>query len=221
MEKELADHFKVTGLDHSAGMLSQAKNRIIRLVQGNMVALPFKDESFDGLYFMQSLHHVGANLDITLEARTQARKLALKEAIRVLREGTLVIIQRDPAQNQAVWFWKYFPQALETKLKIQPKVSLLVAWLKELGLSDVEAFPVNDPMANRFFDPTAPLNSDFRRSFSDFSYLSDEDVRQGVAKLKQAISDGTVIRIINECKKEFTRIGGTVFTIFAKKRGQI
>ena len=217
MEKALSNYFNILGLDRSIGMLTQARKRLALLSQGDMNALPFRNATFSGLYFMQSLHHVGANLDITPEMRNQARKYVLMEAYRVLHRGSIVIIQRDPIQNKAVWFWKYFPQALGTKLKIQPEVSFLTQWLQELGLSKVTAIPIDDPMANRFFDPSSPLDPGFRRSFSEFSYLSDEDVLQGENKLRQAIRNGTVANEIDRCKDEFKTIGGTVFLISGKK----
>jgi hypothetical protein len=217
MEKALSNYFNILGLDRSIGMLTQARNRLALLSQADMNALPFRNDTFSGLYFMQSLHHVGANLDITPEMRNQARKWVLLEAYRVLHRGSIVIIQRDPIQNKAVWFWKYFPQALETKLKIQPEVSVLARWLQELGLSKVTAIPIDDPMANHFFDPTSPLDPAFRRSFSEFSYLSDYEVEQGLDRLQRAIKTGSVKKVIAKCKEDFKRIGGTVFMIFAEK----
>jgi hypothetical protein len=198
-------------------MLTQAGNRIEYLIQGDMVALPFKNEAFLGLYFMQSFHHVGANLEISPETRDNIRKQVLKEAIRILHYGSLVIIQRDPIQNQAVWFWKYFPQALDTKMKIQPKVADLVHWLQDLGLSNVNAIPIDDPMALNFYEPTSPLDPKFRRSFSEFSYITEGETIRGIARLRNAIKDGSVHDMIAQCKGDFRKIGGTVFIISGEK----
>jgi len=216
-EEILAQHMCVIGLDRSAGMLNLAKDRCLFLTQGDMTCLPYADESVSGVYFMQSLHHVGANLNITSQERDQARQLALRQAIRVLDQGPLIIVQRDPSQNQAVWFWKYFPRALETKLIIQPKISTLVAWLEGMGLTQVTAQPINDPMNRRFYDPRAPLDAEFRRSHSDFSYLSAADVVQGVEKLRLAIPSGAVDDDIQRCRRKFEEIGGTVFIVSAIK----
>jgi hypothetical protein len=166
---------------------------------------------------MQSLHHVGANLNITPQTREKARRQALSEAVRVIERGPIIIIQRDPSQNQAVWFWKYFPEALETKLKIQPNVSEILNWLSELGLSKVQAYPVHDPMAKGFFNPESPLDSNFRKSFSDFSYLTPDQIRTGIESLSQSIIDGSVHKEITECKEKFKKIGGTVFFIQGHK----
>jgi SAM-dependent methyltransferase len=219
-EQALSRQFTVVGLDRSSGMLQQARSRIPLLSQGDMSALPFEGGTFSGVFFMQSLHHIGANLEITNQEREQARIHVLKEALRTLESGPIIIIQRDPKQNSAVWFWKYFPQALETKLKIQPRVDTVLAWLKGLMLTDIQVMPIDDPMAYRFYDPTSPLDPAFRQSFSDFSYVRKEEIEQGINRLRRAIQDGSVLTEIQACKERFMEIGGTVFMISAQKHSK-
>ncbi len=216
-EEILSENLCIVGLDRSAGMLNLAKSRCLYLTQGDMTCLPYANNSVGGVYFMQSLHHVGANLNISARQRDHSRRLALRDAIRVLKRGHLIIVQRDPSQNKAVWFWKYFPNALETKLIIQPKVATLAAWLVEMGLTQVAARPIDDPMNKMFFDPSAPLDPEFRRSHSEFSYLSDSDVEQGVAKLHQAIQSGEAENDVHRCREQFAGIGGTVYVISGHK----
>ena len=208
----------IIGLDKSMGMLKIAKERLSKCIMGNMIDLPFNNSEFNGVYFMQSFHHIGANFDISNDERISARKSVLKEALRVLKKGYLVIIQRDPSQNQAVWFWKYFPKALEKKLIIQPPIKNLINWLNEFELSNVMATPINDPMIKGFFDAEAPLNPQFRKSFSEFSYLSNNEMEEGVKLLKESIGDGSVWDEIDKCKKKFARIGGTVFFVSGVKK---
>jgi SAM-dependent methyltransferase len=216
-ESLLSDKVVVVGLDRSTGMIQKAKERIDHVLFGDMTAIPFAKSSFSGVYMMQSLHHIGANLGITSIQRNEVRKLVIKDAVDKISNGTLFIVQRDPSQNQAVWFWKYFPNALKTKLIIQPKVAEIVAWLKKFGLVNVVAEPIQDPMIRGFFDPRAPLDPGFRRSFSEFSYVTPEEMQQGVEQLKLAIEDGSVDADIEYCKLRFAEIGGTVFIISGEK----
>jgi len=216
-EKAFRGGKNVVGLDKSEGMISLAKKRVQYCSLGDMANLPFADGMFGGVYFMQSLHHLGANLEITPDERDNARKHALREAIRVLRRGPLMIFQRDPSQNQAVWFWKYFPRALEVKLIIQPRVSTLLKWLKSFGLTNVWATPVHDPMIRGFYDPEAPMDPEFRYSFSEFSYLSENEILQGTEKLRIAVENGTAQRDVEICRQKFAEIGGTVFVVSAVK----
>ena len=208
----------VVGLDKSERMLRIARSRVERCVHADMVDLPFDDGRFDGVYFVHSLHHVGATLSISQTERDEARKTALREASRVLKEGPIAIVQRDPSQNEAVWFWKYFPKALETKLVIQPRVEVLQEWLCELGIDDVKARPVDDPMIAGFYTAEAPLRPAFQRSFSEFSYLTPSELAQGVKRLCAAIHAGHVVQEIDACKRRFAEIGGTVFVLSGMKR---
>jgi len=216
-EAILSRNKRMVGIDKSEGMLRKAKERIENVVLADMTALPFRKGSFSGAYFVQSLHHVGANLSIENKQRSTARITALKEAKRVVSRGAILLVQRDPTQNQAVWFWKYFPKALETKMIIQPKISMIKEWLENLDLKNVAAVPIHDPMIQGFYEPEAPLKDGFRRSFSEFSYLSPSEMQEGVEKLKQAIQDGSVKEDIARCKFRFTEIGGTVFVVSGEK----
>lgn len=216
-EALLGQKIPVVGIDLSFGMLSHANNRISDVALADILALPFPDNTFSGAYFMQSLHHIGANLKISPAEREWKRIQALREAMRVIDRGPLVIVQRDPTQNQAVWFWKYFPKALETKLVIQPKVSSIKDWLAHLGLHEVMAEPINDPMSLKFFQPESPLDPGFQKSFSEFSYLSKAEKEEGIAALRRAVEDGTALLDIESSKEKFRKIGGTVFMITAKK----
>jgi ubiquinone/menaquinone biosynthesis C-methylase UbiE len=216
-EAILSKKMRIVGIDKSEGMLRKAKERIDNVVLADMTALPFRKGSFSGAYYVQSLHHVGANLSIDNEQRTTVRITALREASRVVSRGSILLVQRDPTQNQAVWFWKYFPKAVETKMIIQPKISMITSWLENLGFKNVTAEPLHDPMIRGFYEPEAPLDDGFRRSFSEFSYLSPKEMQEGVKKLRQAIQDGSVEEDIVRCKFRFTEIGGTVFVVSGEK----
>jgi SAM-dependent methyltransferase len=217
-EGELFDAgFPLTGLDRSEGMLALAKGRIGRCVRGDMATLPFRDGAFSGVFFIQSLHHMGASFALNPEARSDARKGVLREAMRVLSSGPVAIVQRDPSQNRAVWFWRYFPRALEGKMIIQPPVSQVAGWLDELGFRKISAKPLNDAMIRGFYEPEAPLDPHFRRSFSEFTYLSREEMDQGCRELDKAIASGVVMEQIEECRRRFRELGGTLFLISAEK----
>lgn len=216
-EEAVFDGKGVVGLDRSEEMLRIAEGRMEECVHGDMLNLPFEDGIFNGVYFVQSLHHVGANLEMEEPERVAARRRALGEAFRVLKQGPMAIVQRDPTQNAAIWFWDYFPKALATKLIIQPPVEVLMSWLRKLGMEQVTAVAVDDPMIDGFYTAEAPLQEAFQRSFSEFSYLSPTDLAEGMRELQAAIKAGRVEGEIEECRRRFATIGGTVFVISAMK----
>ena len=51
---------KIIGLDMSAGMLAQAKNKYpeISFIQGDVINLPFESETFDRTIAIQVLHYI-------------------------------------------------------------------------------------------------------------------------------------------------------------------
>jgi SAM-dependent methyltransferase len=216
-EAILSEKFKIVGIDRSDAMIRKAIERIPNAILGDMTSLPFPKNSFLGAYFMQSLHHVGANLNIGMHQRNESRRNVLQQTLDLIGHGPVFIIQRDPSQNQAVWFWKYFPRALEIKLMIQPKVEMLIEWLEGFGVKNATAEPVYDPMSPGFFDPQSPLDPRFRKSFSDFSYLTENEIEIGIQELLRANRDGSVMDVIEASKLRFSEIGGTVFVISGEK----
>ncbi|MEQ9074519.1 MAG: class I SAM-dependent methyltransferase [Sandaracinaceae bacterium] len=72
---------EAVGVDLSPGMLSKARERGLRVVQGSVTALPFADESFDLTCSFKVLAHV-PELD-----------RALEEMARVTRPGGHVVIE--------------------------------------------------------------------------------------------------------------------------------
>jgi ubiquinone/menaquinone biosynthesis C-methylase UbiE len=74
---------KSTGIDLSSGLLKIAKEKYpeINFVKGNLLRLPFENESFDGIWAHSSLVHV--------EKNSQIKKI-LDEFNRVLKPGSIL-----------------------------------------------------------------------------------------------------------------------------------
>jgi demethylmenaquinone methyltransferase/2-methoxy-6-polyprenyl-1,4-benzoquinol methylase len=136
---------KVTGLDFSAKMLERArtKHAAIEWVQGDMLALPFADETFDAATVGFGVRNV-ENLE-----------LGLRELRRVLRPGgrlaILEITQPRGAMRPfySLWFDRIVPVLgkvlpggdaytyLPASVKRFPTAERLVELLREAGFADV------------------------------------------------------------------------------------
>jgi demethylmenaquinone methyltransferase/2-methoxy-6-polyprenyl-1,4-benzoquinol methylase len=136
---------KVTGLDFSAKMLERArtKHAAIEWVQGDMLALPFADETFDAATVGFGVRNV-ENLE-----------LGLRELRRVLRPGgrlaILEITQPRGAMRPfySLWFDRIVPALgkvlpggdaytyLPASVKRFPTAERLVELLREAGFADV------------------------------------------------------------------------------------
>lgn len=94
-----------TGVDSSAGLLSEAKKRHpeIEFIEGDATKLPFPDSTFDIAYSFAVIHHIPSR---------KLRELFIKEAARVLHSGNTFIIT-----TWYLWQPQYFLKLLMTGLR--------------------------------------------------------------------------------------------------------
>lgn len=84
--KVFADYgYECVGIDLSEGLIQQAKKRNVEnnLVHGNMLSLPFKDKSFDGIWSHASLLHLPDIVSV---------KNVLKEYNRISKKDAILYI---------------------------------------------------------------------------------------------------------------------------------
>ena len=81
----LERHATYTGVDNSAGLITEAKrlNPHITFMEGDALALPFADDMFDIAYSFAVLHHIPSQ---------ELREQFVKEAARVLHPGGTLIV---------------------------------------------------------------------------------------------------------------------------------
>jgi len=136
---------KVTGLDFSAKMLERAriKNTTIEWLQGDMLALPFADETFDAATVGFGVRNV------------EDLELGLRELRRVLRPGgRLAILEITQPRGAlrpfySLWFDRIVPLLgkvlpggdaytyLPASVKRFPTAERLADMLREAGFADV------------------------------------------------------------------------------------
>ena len=136
---------RVTGLDFSEQMLERArkKHATIEWIQGDMLALPFADETFDAATVGFGVRNV------------EDLELGLRELRRVLRPGgRLAILEITQPRGAlrpfySLWFDRVVPQLgkvlpggdaytyLPASVKRFPTAERLAAMLREAGFGDV------------------------------------------------------------------------------------
>lgn len=118
------------GLDLSAGMLRQARERDVTfcLVQGRASQLPFPDSTFDLVCCVNALHHF------------QRQSAFVAEARRLLRpSGALAIAGMDPRGHRARWYlYDYFEGTYETDLVRFPSWGTVLDWMVARGFERIE-----------------------------------------------------------------------------------
>lgn len=83
---------QVAGADASTSMLGLARRRGLSVVKGDLVQLPFGDNSFDAVTCISVLHHLHTPED------------ALTEMVRVCRPGGVIVTDHDPS-NEFLLKW--------------------------------------------------------------------------------------------------------------------
>lgn len=90
-----APAYEMTGIDISAGMLEEARERGLDVVEGSSADMPFEDDSFDLAVTFAVLHHL---IDPELVRAT------LREIVRVTKPGGVAVVWDHNPNNP---YWKF------------------------------------------------------------------------------------------------------------------
>jgi len=88
--------YHVVGVDVAQNLLQQAQLLGANVANGNVLALPFKDESFGFVYAVGMLHHLPG---------VEAQQTAWWEVVRVLKPGGLFIVHETNPRNPLFRFY--------------------------------------------------------------------------------------------------------------------
>lgn len=171
---------RVTGLDYSAGMLSQAQALRApgELVRGQASELPFAAGAFDLVFCVNALHHFPDRARFVAEAR------------RLLRpRGALCIVGLDPRAQPASWYlYTYFPGTREADLARFASVGQQLDWMVAAGFERAAwqvAERIDQTLAGR-----AVLGDHFltKQGTSQLALLSDDAYQAGLARIEAALT---------------------------------
>lgn len=172
---------RVTGLDPSTGMLTQARRHLgpnAALVRGTAEQLPFAPASFDHIVVVNAAHHF-ADLP-----------RFVNEANRVLRPGGgIAIIGLDPSEGGDSWFvYDYFPGTLEMDRARYPGTRALRNTLQRAGFANCQA-RIAERIVNRQSAQDYLGLGRRMRSFTSQLLLLDEGAfERGVATIRAVSS---------------------------------
>ena len=170
---------RMTGLDFSAQMLAYAKAQApsATLARGSAEHLPFASESFERVFCINALHHF------------QDKVAFLREALRVLRPGgTMMTVGLDPHTGVDRWYiYEYFDDVLAIDRRRYPASSQIREWMRVAGFADsvtreIQHLPVR--LGARAALERGRLDKSMT---SQLGVLTDEEYRQGVARIREAI----------------------------------
>jgi len=175
---------RVTGLDASAQVLAYAKTQAPKatLALGCAEHLPWTSDSFDRVFCINAFHHF------------QDKVAFLTEAMRVLRPAGLVMtVGLDPHAGVDQWYiYEYFDNVLEIDRRRYPASSQIREWMRAAGFADCVTHEIQH-MPIRFAARTALEQGRLDKSAtSQLSVLTDEEYRQGIDRVREAIESAEV-----------------------------
>lgn len=189
----------VAGLDPSAAMLAQAATKVVGdLRRGRAETLPWPDDRFALVVFVNALHHCDDQM------------AALGEAVRVLRPGgRLLTIGLDPHTAGDRWHvYDYFPAARaldERRFAPTAELRRRLAELRLVGCRTEVAehlravIPAERALANGQLD---------RASTSQLSLLPDQDYGAGIERVRHRMHEcargGTMLELVVDLRLHAT-----------------
>lgn len=166
----------VLAVELSLTMIRQRRANAPPAVQGDAMALPVRDASFDAALSILTIHH------------WPDRARGIEELVRVARER-VVILTWDPAAP-AFWLTDYFPEILDIDRQIFPALSELDRLLSNPTVTAVRIpYDCSDGFLGAYWRrPEAYLETGVRAAISTFAKL--HDLTSGLRKLRDDLESG-------------------------------
>lgn len=171
----LRDHTSATtcGLDPSAGMLSQAKEktRFIHWINAVGERLPIRSGVFDCIFSSQVWHHITERQDTA------------NECGRTLNTDGMVVIRTiSHEQLRRKVVFEFFPEIMENQLGVYPSNEEFSRYFKKAGCTSInfQAYELE-----RYQDVSLFIEVAQRKLWSMFRPISQEGLERGVHELRR------------------------------------
>ena len=169
---------KCWGLEPSEQMLSKARKRsqLVLFLSGSAEKLGVPEASFDLVFSVDVIHHVG---DPGAHYREAYRALAPGGKVCTITDSEAIIRTRVPLSV-------YFPETVEADLQRYPGIGRLREWMLDAGFSGFQETEVAFPYER------ADIEIYRWKAYSCLHLISDMGFQEGIKRLEQDLLKGPI-----------------------------
>jgi len=188
------------GIDESEHMIEIArkKSRAVRWSIGDILSLPYEDNTFSGAMCILAIHHF------------KDLNGAFHQLFRVLSRGRLVIFTSDKIQMEGYWLNEYFPEMMRKSTAEMPGIEEVSLALETAGFESIvtEKYDVRPDLQDWFLycgkhEPRVYFDPVIRKGSSGFAiYAREDEVERGLKRLSRDIASGRIDEVIASYRNE-------------------
>jgi ubiquinone/menaquinone biosynthesis C-methylase UbiE len=210
--------------DYSDAMVAKGKEKYkgnpkVNFVVGSWADMPYGVNEFDGIMCNQVIQHV--ETAETIADRTVLKK-CIAESLRVLKPGGVLNIStrsKEPQYEDLYWYCEFFPRAVVKQSTRVPDKNLVRQLMIDAGFEFLDACKPNYRSImsmEHLLNPEGPFDKAWRRGESFWSAVSEEELAEGLLKIRAKIDDGSIHAFI-ERKEKLRKMNGQVLFLTARK----
>lgn len=175
--------YNVIGIDKSRTQINQA-NQLIEAYEGDATNIPFEDNLFD----------ICTMIIMIQQLSKEDRLKAFKEVYRVLKTNGILLIKTCSHKDLQYRFTaKFFPKTLEIDKARYPDITELRKELSIFSKIEIENSSIMIEKSKERY-----LNQFEKRGTSNFSFLTDIEICEGIKKFKEVYREQDTIQKITK-----------------------
>lgn len=203
------------GFEQALQKMGNATNVYLQL--GNILSLPFSNDSFHVYMVNQVIHHLDT------EPGYPNLYVFLREGRRVLKPGGVLTINTSSQEQMnphfgVYWNYKYIEKAVRAMQARFIPIDELVSRMEKLQFADIKTtIPSGKIFHEQYYnDPYIALEPSFQKGDSVYCFLSQEEIEEANARILAALEDRSVYEEMKRAAERAAEIGEAVI-ISARK----
>ncbi len=205
------------GLERNEGMIAKARRKFVgesatEIRRGNLLDLPYEDDSMDGFMCNQVIHHLDPSRST---GDFPALRAMLREAYRVLLPGGVLVLNTCSQRQlfDGYWWGELIRPAIERMARRYCPLDSLTHILERTGFEVRGRIVPTDAIlqGERYLDPEAPLDEGFRDGDSTWALLTADELHAALDRICTMRDEGSLSDYFEERERLRNEVGQCVF----------